>query len=218
MYKLRVVLSKQEPACYLSHLDFMRALQRSFVRADLPVKYSQGFNPHIEMSLPVPLSTGYRSVCELCDVELTCDELPERLLERLNAALPRGITARACGPVDRPAREALNCAYELIVPAGDEDAMAAVFTRPAPVDKRSKRGSREVDARDYIREIAFTREGAHTVCRCMLAAGEDPLNPLYLVALLRKNGLVAEDAPVCCVRTRICDENMEDFCKFPLQF
>ena len=213
MYKVRIVLSKLEPACYLSHLDFLKVLQRSFVRACLPVKYSQGFNPHIEMSIPVPLSTGYRSVCDLCDLELVTDEAPADLLERLNPALPRGITARAFGPAARPAREVSCCAYELEMPAGDERAMAAVFEGPVLLDKRSKRGSREVDLRDYIKEIAFVRAEERTVCRCVLAAGEDPLNPLYLARALRERGLLGELDGVRYTRTRILDEKLGDFLK-----
>lgn len=218
MYKVRIVLSKLEPACYLSHLDFMKALQRSAVRAGLPVRYSQGFNPHIEMVLPVPLSTGYRGERELCDLELESDEPPADLLARLNAALPRGIEAHAFGPASRPAREVAFCAYELRFPAGDEARMAELFTRPVTVDKRSKRGSREVDARDYIRSIAFERQGTHTLCRCVLAAGEDPLNPLYLAAALRENGLLGAEDGVFYTRTHILDAELEEFCNFPLQF
>ena len=39
---------------YLSHRDTMRAWQRVFVRAQMPLRYSQGFNPHLRFSLPLP--------------------------------------------------------------------------------------------------------------------------------------------------------------------
>ena len=79
MYKVRIAFQKDEPACYISHLDLMKALQRSLRRAGLPARYSEGFNPHIVLSILVPLSTGYRSRYELCDFDLTCF-LKQRLL------------------------------------------------------------------------------------------------------------------------------------------
>ena len=56
MFKVRFCYEKKGTAAYISHLDLIRTFQRSFLRAGLPVKYSQGFNPHIEMSIVVPLS------------------------------------------------------------------------------------------------------------------------------------------------------------------
>ena len=41
MYKVRLQFSKQGGAAYISHLDLMKTLQRSFCRAKLPVRYSK---------------------------------------------------------------------------------------------------------------------------------------------------------------------------------
>ncbi|MEA5040037.1 MAG: TIGR03936 family radical SAM-associated protein [Clostridiaceae bacterium] len=205
MFKVRIEFSKMGSAAYLSHLDLMKTLQRAFVRARLPVKYSQGFNPHIEMSLPVPLSTGYRSVCDLCDLELTTEEVPVDLLPQLNAVLPEGLKALRVGLASRPAREVRFCEYTLMLPGGDERAMAMVFQAPVPMEKRSKRGSREVDLRDYIRTLEFMRTDGHILCRCVLAAGEDPLNPLYIVRALRDRGLMDQEAAAVYTRTRLLD-------------
>ena len=73
MYKYRMVFEKLGCAAFSSHLDTMKTIQRTFLRAGLPVKYSNGFNPHIYLSLLLPLSTGYESLYELCDFELMED-------------------------------------------------------------------------------------------------------------------------------------------------
>ena len=77
MFKVRIKFEKNEYSAYISHLDLMNTLQRSLVRAKLPVRYTEGFNPHIYLSILVPLSTGYQSQCELADFDLTTDTLPE---------------------------------------------------------------------------------------------------------------------------------------------
>lgn len=211
MYKLRFCFEKNGPAAYISHLDLMKALQRSFVRAGIPVKYSQGFNPHIEMSIVVPLSTGYETRCDLCDLDLIVDELPENFVESLNAVMPWGMKVLYAGPADRPVREIACCAYEIVLPAGDTAAMKALFEQPVLLEKRSKRGRKEVDLRDYIKQLDFAAEGDKTLCRCVLTAGNDSLNPMYLTQALNSAGLVDTEAVAKYVRTGILDENLQIF-------
>ena len=211
MYKLRFCFEKNGPAAYISHLDLMKALQRSFVRAGIPVKYSQGFNPHIEMSIVVPLSTGYETRCDRCDLDLMVDELPENFVESLNDVMPWGMKVLYAGPADRPVREIACCAYEIVLPAGDTAAMKALFEQPVLLEKRSKRGRKEVDLRDYIKQLDFAAEGDKTLCRCVLTAGNDSLNPMYLTQALKNAGLVEEEAVAKYIRTGILDENCQKF-------
>ena len=213
MFKLRFCFEKNGTSAYISHLDLMKALQRSFVRAGIPVKYSQGFNPHIEMSIVVPLSTGYETRCDLCDLDLVCDEMPANFVEDLNAVMPRGMKVLHAGAADRPVREIAYSAYEIVLPAGDTNAMKALFDQPVTLEKRSKRGRRDVNLQDYIKELSFAAEGDKTLCRCILSAGNDPLNPMYLTQALKNAGLVEEDATAKYIRTGILDENCEIFWK-----
>jgi radical SAM-linked protein len=60
---------------FLSHADTLRLWQRALTRAAVPVRFSQGFNPHMQMTLPLPRSVGMTSEAELVIVTLThpCD-------------------------------------------------------------------------------------------------------------------------------------------------
>ena len=108
MFKVRIKFEKNEYSAYISHLDLMNTLQRSLVRAKLPVRYTEGFNPHIYLSILVPLSTGYQSQCELSpDFDLTTDTLPEDLESRLNwgfAPRPAGAGSGTGLPPGEPDR------------------------------------------------------------------------------------------------------------------
>jgi len=55
---------------FLSHAETSRVLQRACTRAAIPVRYSQGFNPHPRMSLPLPRPVGVESAEELLVVRL----------------------------------------------------------------------------------------------------------------------------------------------------
>ena len=58
MDKMRLRFEKTGRAIYISHLDMMRTMQRVFARAGLELKYSEGFNPHPQISIALPLSVG----------------------------------------------------------------------------------------------------------------------------------------------------------------
>jgi len=52
---------------FLSHAETVRVFQRACIRAGIKVQYSQGFNPHPKLSLPLPRSVGVES-----DDDLLC--------------------------------------------------------------------------------------------------------------------------------------------------
>ncbi|QIB26274.1 TIGR03936 family radical SAM-associated protein [Caloranaerobacter azorensis] len=91
MGTIRVRFSKKDDMKYISHLDLMRLFQRAFRRADIPVKYSQGFNPHPKFSLATALPIGVTSDGEYMDVELENDIDKDEFINRINDVLPDGI-------------------------------------------------------------------------------------------------------------------------------
>ena len=214
MYKMRILFEKKDDAAYISHLDLMKVLQRSFCRAKLPVKYSEGFNPHICMSILSPLSTGYRSKYELCDLDLTSDGMPENACSNLNMVLPDGIRViKTYSAADGlPVAKISYSRFSIFMENGDADAAAEVFKQPVVFEKRSKRGSKSVDMLDYIKYIGFKNVDGGIECDCTLAAGGDPLNPSYIVAALREKGIIDEDGTVRYTRTAVLDDKCNVFC------
>jgi radical SAM-linked protein len=88
----RALFQKTGNAVWMSHLDLMRVFQRSFKRAGLLLKHTQGFNPRPSVSIALPLSVGIESTCELLDFELDGQAVAnDELMERLNAALVDGV-------------------------------------------------------------------------------------------------------------------------------
>lgn len=89
--RIRAVFTKKNYLRYISHLDLVRLFQRSFNRADIPVKFSQGFNPHPKFSIGNPLSLGFESQGEFLDIELEIDFDPTEFKEKMNKVLPNDI-------------------------------------------------------------------------------------------------------------------------------
>ncbi|MCM8789696.1 MAG: TIGR03936 family radical SAM-associated protein [Candidatus Omnitrophica bacterium] len=76
---------------YISHLDLMRLFLRAMRRADLPLKITQGFNPHPKFSIKRALKLGLESSTEEAIITLTRYVKPQEFKERLQKQLPEGI-------------------------------------------------------------------------------------------------------------------------------
>ena len=79
---------------YISHLDLQRAFSRAIRRSGLPVKLSEGFNPHYVVSFASALAVGMESVAECVEMALSRDVALDEYLMRMARALPPGLEAR----------------------------------------------------------------------------------------------------------------------------
>lgn len=88
--KYRLKFVKDEAVKFVPHLDTLRLYQRAVRRANIPIKYSQGFNPHQHMSIAQPLSVGMIGKGEYLDLETTEQINIEELIFSINQCLPEG--------------------------------------------------------------------------------------------------------------------------------
>ncbi|PJA52417.1 MAG: B12-binding domain-containing radical SAM protein [Candidatus Marinimicrobia bacterium CG_4_9_14_3_um_filter_48_9] len=89
LYTVRIRYIKQNEACFMGHLDVLKALMRAIQKSRIPIYYSEGFHqkPRISMGLALPL--GYSSDTEFMDLQLF--EVVPEILSRLGEHLPRGL-------------------------------------------------------------------------------------------------------------------------------
>ena len=91
MREVRPRFSKQGRLKYISHLDINRAMSRAFKRAEIPLWYTEGFNPHPYMSFSLPLSLGVESLCESVDIRIVGSITNDEIKNRMNSVLPEGL-------------------------------------------------------------------------------------------------------------------------------
>ncbi len=190
MFKARMRFSKKDEAAYISHLDLMHCMQRVIARAHLPVWYTEGFNQHIYISIALPLSTGYSGEWEFLDFNCTADAFPADAVERMNAVMPSGLSVQEIYPLEDGGRKVRDIAYSKFeitwefdngVPEGFCDAVNALFARDEIIImKRSKRGEKEVNIKDYIRGITLEQDADSVRAYAILGAGNNNLSPEYL--------------------------------------
>lgn len=87
---IRVKYEKREEVKYVGHLDTMRTFIRCIKRTNIPVEYSKGFNPRIQISFALPLGVGVTSKCEFFDLTLEHKMNADMFLSELNSTLPDG--------------------------------------------------------------------------------------------------------------------------------
>lgn len=81
---------------FVGHLDLLRVMQRSINRCNLPISYSNGFNPHQIISFALPLSLGFETYGDYLEIELEEDMETKSIIELLNKSLPRGLKIISC--------------------------------------------------------------------------------------------------------------------------
>ena len=76
---------------YVGHLDLLQIFRLVLRRADFPVVYTKGFNPHALVSIAVPLSVGIESYCEYMEVIALEKINVENYFKKINVMLPLGL-------------------------------------------------------------------------------------------------------------------------------
>ncbi|MCC3144232.1 TIGR03936 family radical SAM-associated protein [Halanaerobium sp. Z-7514] len=87
----RIKFEKLEDLMYISHLQVMKTIRRIIRRAELPAAFSQGFNPHIKISMGPPLAVGLISYGEYFDLELKEELVESELIKALNQFSPKDL-------------------------------------------------------------------------------------------------------------------------------
>lgn len=161
---IRVRFIRGEEVKYVSHLDLMKVFERALRRANVPIAYSQGFNPHPQMVFGLPLSVGITSEAEYLDLDLSEELVPGKLLEMVNGSLPVGLWATEAQLLKNKSnimKEIAAASYDVLVSPERgmginelEDKFRKLLADPQiPVMKEGKKGAREVDIKPMIHEL-----------------------------------------------------------------
>ncbi|RLC42108.1 MAG: TIGR03960 family B12-binding radical SAM protein [Candidatus Coatesbacteria bacterium] len=89
--RLRFIFSKTDDARYLSHLDTQRAFHLALRRAEIPVAFTEGYNPLPRLTLGHALALGIEGLCEVGEVRLSEPINAIEFMESMDAELPYGI-------------------------------------------------------------------------------------------------------------------------------
>jgi radical SAM-linked protein len=169
--RLRIRYAKRGRLRFISHRDFARALERALRRAGAPVAFSAGFSPHPKISYVGAAPTGAASEAEYVEVALSSRMEPAAFAAAVDASLPPGldlVEVVEAGPGSLPDRID-GSAWDVRLPGVPVDAAeralaAFLAAEVVEVDRRTKDGTRRIDARAAVRHAEVRPSGGDAAC------------------------------------------------------
>ena len=209
--KVRLFFTKLDRAKYISHLDMNRCMSRAIKRAGLPVWYTGGFNPHMYLTFPLPLSLGCESVYECVDLKMTQKVDFDQMVSRLNACLPPDIQVFSAGEQKMDQKEIAWADYEICFRNEDglKEKLTSFFNQQEiKVIKKTKKGEKEIDLKPHFSLVSMEEKEGKLVAVMRFATGiELNINP----TLLLDNAPFKLDV-LTLKRLMVYNHQMQSFC------
>lgn len=165
-------------AGFLSHSDLMRVTQRVCVRSGVDVAYSEGFNPHPRMSMPLPKTVGLVSDGDIVVMRVHKTGHPdqgESIFEALKHQWPDGIEVRRVYLLDSGyTLYPYQADFEIAIP--DQGVLEAVSVKAEQLMSQEhllferntwkrQNKTKQLDIRSYIKAIIKTSGGIMVTCQ-----------------------------------------------------
>ena len=191
----RLRFQKVGDGVFLSHLDVMRVFQRSFRRAGILLKHSQGYSPRPYVSVALPMSVGTESLCELLDFELEDGALlPENLCGKLNETMPSGIVVTEAYTSDSKVKNLAFLSSDVVleydngIPENAAHEIERLLTGDRLiVAKRSKGELVDTDIAPMIREVCVHADDKRELTVSAVVCAQNPsLNPALLAEAVQR--------------------------------
>ena len=175
MKKLRLALNKGEELRFLSHLDYVQAVERMIRRAEIKMAYSEGFNPHMKISFSSALALGVTAAAEYIDMDVLEEDSLESIMDRLNRVAPPGLEVLDGKEMPEKVKKMMaicNFAiYEVTGPVTDEnadwDALLKPFNEATEIsyEKVTPKKTRTIDVKEFVKEpiVASVKDGMVTL-------------------------------------------------------
>ena len=157
--RIRFRFSKLGKIRFTSQRDVARMWERALRRANLPMAYTEGFNPRPQLSFGLALPTGAESLAEYVDVSLdpvrAAEQgiVPAALPAVLDELLPEGLHVEEAVPVER-SKDSLqqmvsSCSWTMRLVGVDRVGLGVMVAALLAADTvpitRERKGREEID-------------------------------------------------------------------------
>jgi radical SAM-linked protein len=176
-----------------------RLFGRAIIRADIPARYSQGFNPHMNLSFASPLAVGLESMGDYLEFYTDEDISLASAIERLNRNMPDGFRVLNMGAIGEKVGKlmALTALAEYEVECEENffsEWLSTVMSSSVFMLTRERKGkTRDFDIRPLIRRCDSNKGNIRLLLE---NSGSASLSPLYLLKEAAKS---AEKVPLARV-------------------
>ena len=194
MVTYRIRFAKRGPLIFVSHLDFSHSFVRALKRAEIHLKYSEGFSPHPKIVFARPLSVGMVGENEYCDITITDELSAEEVKNRLEKALPKDIEIKKVYEPSVKIGKVSSAKYELVFENTDitPEQIKTALLNPPSISKTTKSGNiKQLDIKNLIHDFDAdkNKNGSTVIYLTLSAGGENYLNPDLVLQSLREAGI-----------------------------
>ena len=217
--EVRMSFKKTGMAKFISHLDTVRCITRAMKRANVPVWFTEGFNPHAFLTFAMPLSLGFESLCETVDFRLMEETDLSELAEKINNALPVDITVKEIYVYETSPNDIRWAEYKVIFNNPDnlllEQAEKILSADEIMVLKKAKQGRKKVDKevniKEHIKSFELNEEDGWLILKTVLSSGTSiNINPMLLIGALVKD-TKTDEQDVDIIKVQSYTEDMKIF-------
>ncbi len=196
MRSIRIWFTKKDTAKYISHLDLTRCLIRAFRRTDIPLWYTEGFNPHPHLVFGLSLPLGVEGEQEVLDIRLDDESYQnERVISELNRVTVPGIEFLK---IDAPEYKPLfitSGLYEMKISSNNGEniknsILEKIEGKNITIQKKTKKGEiKEINVSEHLTALNFEKVTDTELCfSFILPAGNDfTINPILFKDALLSN-------------------------------
>lgn len=206
---IRIVFRKTGFLRYVSHLDLQRTMQRALTRAEIPLWYTEGFNPHPYLCFASPLPVGVNSNTETFDIKPDPERkmATDEIKERLNKALPYDLGIIDVYETDTSLNDIAFAEYSFSVDEEYSEEFKKFFERETiPVVRKTKRSEETIDLKT---EIANIGEENGKILLTLPAGNERAIKPLLVITAFRE--LCENSAGYFITRERLLKKDLTNF-------
>ena len=221
MREVRIDYTKLGNTKYISHLDLNRVFYRAVRRAEIPIWYTEGFNPHPHFRYFMPLPLGVESKCESLDIRITDDNYSNALIkENLNAVLPEGIRVVSVHEPKLKIKDIYCAVYDITYTLDNATETAErieniIKSDFLPAVKKVKRGKKKVDEEinllpnviTYRLDVSENQIMLRILCLC---GQNNNLNPMLFAKSLERDAAIDYESRDI-LKDCILDENYKIF-------
>lgn len=222
MRLIRLRFTKVNRAKYISHLDLNRTFSRALRRANIPLWYTEGFNPHPYINFALPLPLGVESVNDAMDIKIEGDIPCDEIQARLNEVLPDDIKITACDEAVMQVKDIKNARYSLLFDGERvslpelEKRLGGELKAMKKVKFGHKRVIKEVDITEYVKDYTLTQTEGDILLTITLPAGSSfNISPMLLLDAIFATENTEDNSNMRYVknirRKRLLTEDFEEF-------
>ena len=201
--KIRVRFAKWGSMKFIGHLDMMRYFQKAVRRADIDIRYSEGYSAHQIMSFAAPLGVGITSDGEYFDIDVNSTASSEESIAAFNAQMIDGVKVTGYVKLPDNAKTAMSLVaaadYSLFYKDGYESPYTfeewknIIKENFADKDtfvvlKKTKKSEREVDIKPLVYRFEVKENEGKPVFEMLVSTGStDNIKPEFVLEAIYKS-------------------------------